>query len=78
MPWPFRRRHPISAPTRQPHVRPMALALADAGVPFVCTDCGRTDLAPAIGWDPPICEECDAAINFEVELELGLLEPRDG
>lgn len=31
--------------------------------PFVCSDCGRTDLPEAGGWDPPICLECDAAIN---------------
>lgn len=32
---------------------------------FVCADCGRTDLPPAGDWDPPICQECDAAINFD-------------
>lgn len=39
---------------------------------FVCSTCGRTDLPETGGWDPPICQECDAAINFaaieEVEL----------
>ena len=42
------------------------------GVPpavFACTTCGRTDLPEAGDWDPPICEECDAAINFDAELE---------
>lgn len=37
--------------------------------PFVCSQCGRTDLPEAGDWDPPICEECDAAINFDA---LGL------
>ena len=35
---------------------------------FVCSTCGRTDLPPAGDWDPPICLECDAAINFDAEL----------
>ncbi len=40
---------------------------AGDGPVFVCTTCGRSDLKPAGDWDPPICDECDAAINFEVE-----------
>ena len=36
---------------------------------FVCTTCGRSDLPEAGDWDPPICLECDAAINFDAELE---------
>jgi hypothetical protein len=40
--------------------------------PFTCSSCGRTGRPPAGEWDPPICEECDAEINFaaieEVEL----------
>jgi hypothetical protein len=32
-------------------------------LPFACSTCGRTDLPEAGGWDPPICLECDAAIN---------------
>jgi hypothetical protein len=53
----------------------MALALEEAGVRFVCADCGRSDRPPAGGWDPPICEECDAALNFDALLEeLGELE----
>lgn len=36
---------------------------------FACTTCGRTDLPEAGDWDPPICQECDAAINFDAELE---------
>jgi hypothetical protein len=39
---------------------------------FACTTCGRSDLPEAGDWDPPICLECDAAINFDHELmELG-------
>ena len=29
-----------------------------------CSTCGRTDLPMVGDWDPPICQECDAAINF--------------
>lgn len=36
---------------------------------FACSSCGRTDLPPAGDWDPPICQECDAAINFDAILE---------
>ncbi len=35
--------------------------------PFACAVCGRTDLPPAGDWDPQICLECDAAINFDAE-----------
>lgn len=59
MRWPWRRREasPAEAP---PSVTP-AWTLPE--VPFVCSTCGRTDLPPAGDWDPPICLECDAAIN---------------
>jgi hypothetical protein len=40
-----------------------------AAVVFACTTCGRTDLPETGGWDPPICQECDAAINFDALLE---------
>ena len=40
----------------------------DLGV-FVCSTCGRSDLPEAGDWDPPICLDCDAAINFDAELE---------
>lgn len=36
---------------------------------FVCSTCGRTDLPETGGWDPPICQECDAAINFDALAE---------
>lgn len=75
MHWPFRRRDPIPRP-RLPHARPLATPADDAdaglaaiGAAFACSTCGRTDLAPAGDWDPPICEECDAAINFDAILE---------
>ena len=40
-----------------------------AAAVFACTTCGRTDLPETGDWDPPICEECDAAINFDALLE---------
>jgi hypothetical protein len=40
---------------------------ADEDVPFVCSTCGRTDLPEAGDWDPPICLECDAQLNFDAE-----------
>jgi len=36
---------------------------------FACSTCGRTDLPEAGDWNPPICEECDAAINFDALTE---------
>ncbi|MEO8322961.1 MAG: hypothetical protein ABI571_02355 [Actinomycetota bacterium] len=36
---------------------------------FVCSTCGRTDLPETGGWDPRICLECDAAINFDALTE---------
>lgn len=44
---------------------------------FVCTTCGRADLPPAGDWDPPICEECDAAINFDALMEAGDFDDAD-
>jgi hypothetical protein len=41
---------------------------------FVCSTCGRTDLPEAGGWDPPICLECDAAINFDAIEEVEITE----
>jgi hypothetical protein len=70
MSWLFRRRDPKPAP-RLPHARPAATATTDDDVdalallPFTCTTCGRSDLPEAGDWDPPICQECDAAINFD-------------
>ena len=46
--------------------------------PFACSSCGRTDLAPAGDWNPPICEECDAAINFDAIEEFEQLDEADG
>lgn len=37
-------------------------------IPFACSSCGRTDLPEAGDRNPPICQECDAAIN-EDELQ---------
>jgi hypothetical protein len=45
-----------------------AVGIADPVV-FTCTTCGRTDLQEVGDWDPPICEECDAAIDFDAEME---------
>lgn len=43
-----------------------------APAPFVCTTCGRTDLPEVGGWDPPICQECDAAINEDAMYEAAV------
>jgi hypothetical protein len=56
------------------HVDP-ELALAVDGI-FVCTTCGRSDLPEAGDWDPPICQECDAAINFDAIQEMEDFEDR--
>lgn len=55
----------------QPTTAPAAVDMDHiaGSLPFACTTCGRTDLPEAGGWDPPICEECDAAINFDALLE---------
>jgi hypothetical protein len=45
---------------------------------FVCSQCGREDLPPAGDWDPPICEECDAAINFDTEIAAGYFDEELG
>ena len=59
---------------RQPHARPMADAELDqAEFVFVCSTCGRSDLPEAGDWDPPICLECDAAINFDALEEFDLI-----
>jgi hypothetical protein len=74
MNWPFRRREAQPAPRlpypapRLPHARPItdaAIAAAIAQAGFACATCGRTDLEPAGDWDPPVCAECDAAINAD-------------
>jgi len=68
----FRRAARPGAPSDDDQL-PVATATATATEdPFVCSTCGRTDLPPAGDWDPPICLECDEAINFaaieEVEI----------
>jgi hypothetical protein len=76
MSWPFRRRDPSRGP-RLPHAYPVAPAATDrdadleglALLAFTCTTCGRSDLPEAGHWDPPICVECDAAINFDALAE---------
>jgi hypothetical protein len=70
MNWLFRRRDPAPEP-RRPHARPaIDLEVDDDWLPvFTCSTCGRTDLPEAGEWDPPICEECDAAINFDALTE---------
>ena len=66
MHWPFRRRDSTPEP-RPPHARPLVATDDNDGVfpGFVCSTCGRTDLPETGDWDPPICLECDAAINFD-------------
>jgi hypothetical protein len=65
-----------SSPPATPRALDALEALAaDAGAAldddvFVCSTCARTDLPEAGGWDPPICLECDAAINFDAIEEV--------
>lgn len=47
----------------RPNARPVPVET------FVCSTCGRTDLPEAGNWNPPICQECDAAINFDALAE---------
>ena len=61
MSW-FKRRPNPTTTVRQPHAYPLAGDGLTA-MAFVCSTCGRTDLPETGGWDPPICLECDAAIN---------------
>jgi hypothetical protein len=49
-----------------------AAAAAASSGSFVCSNCGRTELPRAGDWDPPICEECDAEINFAAVEEVEL------
>jgi hypothetical protein len=58
----FKRQPGPAAKVRDPHARPLKAATRTS-VAFACTTCGRTDLPEAGDWDPPICQECDAAIN---------------
>jgi hypothetical protein len=77
MKWPWTRRPPVPpAPVWPPVMAHPTDADADeiedgpdavVESVFVCSTCGRTDLPEAGDWDPPICLECDAAINFDVE-----------
>jgi hypothetical protein len=77
-------RWPFSRPTTPEEPRPWPPLMAHpvgeveaadgTGAPgeddvFACSTCGRTDLPPTGDWDPPICLECDAAINFDLEEE---------
>ena len=72
MSW-FKRTPNPTVAARQPHAYP--LSGDDLVLPaFTCTTCGRTDLPEAGDWDPPICQECDAAINEDAIRE----EARDG
>jgi hypothetical protein len=71
MSWPFRRREAPPSP-RLPHAYPITPDPDPDGheatatqAAFRCSTCGRTDLPEAGDWDPPICSECDAAINFD-------------
>lgn len=77
MRWPFQRSKEPDA--RLPHARPGSPPVDDdiaafVLLAFVCTQCGRDDLPPAGDWDPPICQECDAAINFDAEIEAGYFD----
>ena len=69
----FSGRRPQARKSVVARVRPLDCddASAAAGTGFVCSTCGRSDLPEAGSWDPPICQECDAAINFDAEMESG-------
>ena len=77
MRWPFSRPAATEAPgSRTPFMaHPLDRDEASGEFPpetavvFMCSTCGRTDLPEAGDWDPPICLECDAAINFDIEAE---------
>jgi hypothetical protein len=65
------------APTGRHAAPAVASGLADGFADvalFACSTCGRTDLPEAGDWDPPICVECDAAINFDAEVEAGYFD----
>ena len=57
---------PRPAPSRAAGAHPGEV---EAAAVFVCSTCGRTNLPEAGDWDPPICQECDAAINEDAILE---------
>ena len=72
MRWPFLR--PAVTDVVQPWPPLMAHPIAEDGEggpdeAFVCASCGRTDLPETGDWDPPICLECDAQINFDAEAD---------
>jgi len=71
MRWPFSRPTTLEEPRPWPPLmaHPIDEAENAAGQEdaFTCSTCGRTDLPPMGDWDPPICLECDAAINFDAE-----------
>jgi hypothetical protein len=71
MRWPFSRPAAVEEPRPWPPVQAHPIdEEVDAGdETFVCSTCGRTDLPETGDWDPPICLECDAAINFDAEAQ---------
>lgn len=50
---------------------------ADTSEPIVCSSCGGTNLPETGGWDPPICQECDVARNFDADEEEAWHEDQD-
>ena len=77
MSWFTRRPNPPVA-ERQPHAYPLAGEEPVSPV-FACTTCGRTGLPEAGDWDPPICQECDAAINDDaIQAEMAANEGSGG
>ena len=76
MSWFTRKPNPPVA-VRQPHAYPLAGEDSVSPV-FACTTCGRTDLPEAGDWDPPVCQECDAAINDDaIQEEMAANEGSD-
>ncbi len=58
------RRPEHAAPPPERAAQPIEITVSvTAGPHPVCSQCGRTRFPLVGGWDPPICQDCDAAIN---------------
>ena len=77
MNWFIKRQPGPAVKVREPHARHLD---DDALAPvFACSTCDRTDLPETGDWDPPICQECDAAINEDtIREEQGSSDSDEG